>query len=118
MPSCYVTISEDVHDLTASEINIIRDVVADGLNSKSRILDRNHIVIRVNRSSREFMLGEIEVEIFSQLYIRRLFSRDKRAKNISKILSEKLKYDFATWINMGMVGYCRVTKGGEIFYSD
>ena len=118
MPVCYVTLSESVPHPNIEEINSIRDIVAEGLNSKSRFLDRNHIVIRIQKGERVFMLGEVEIEIFAQLFLRRFFSRDKRAKFISQKVSELLKKDCATWINMGMVGYSRVTTQGETFFSD
>lgn len=118
MPVCYITLSELTPMPTAEEINCIRDIVAEGLNSKSRFLDRDHIVIRVQSGKRAFMLGELEIEVFAQLYVRRYFSRDKRAKFISERISELLKRDCATWINMGIVGYSRVTTKGETFFSD
>jgi hypothetical protein len=118
MPVCYVTLSESVSMPSTAEIDIIRDIVAEGLNSKSRFLDRNHIVIRVQHAQRSFMLGEIEIELFAQLYLRRFFSRDKRAKFISQKVSELLKKDCATWINMGMQGYSRVTTDGHTYFSD
>lgn len=118
MPICYITLSESVPVPTKEEINYVRDIVAEGLNSKSRFLDRNHIVVRIQRGERQFMLGEIEIELFCQLYIRRYFSRDKRAKYISKKISDLLKKDCAAWINMCIVGYSRVTTQGETFFSD
>jgi len=118
MPACHITLSEKLPDLTFENIEIIRDIVAEGLDSGARRLDRNHIVVRVNRAQRKSMLGEIEIEVFSQLFVRRFFSRDRRAKNISQKITEKLGFDCATWINMCIVGYSRVTKTGEVFFSD
>jgi hypothetical protein len=118
MPVCYITLSESVRIPSIDEVDIIRDIVAEGLNSKSRFLDRTHIVIRIQQSQRQFMLGEVEIEIFAQLYLRRFFSRDKRAKLISQKISELLEKDCATWINMGMVGYSRVTTEGQTYFSD
>ena len=63
------------------------------------------------------MLGDIELDIFAQLYVRRLFSRDKRAHMISEMISQHLGCGCATWINLCMVGYSRVTSEGD-FYSD
>jgi hypothetical protein len=118
MPVCYITLSELVVLPNDEKIDLIRDIIAEGLDSKSRNLDRNHIVIRIQYSKRKFMLGEIELDIFAQFFFRRFLSRDKRAKNISKKITELLKYDCATWINMSMVGYSRVTKEGKTFFSD
>lgn len=118
MPVCYITLSEAIIDLKENEIDAIRDIVAEGLNSKSRSLDRNHIVIRIQHAKRRFMLGEIEIDIFVHFFMRRFFSRDKRAMYISKKISELINYDCATWINMSIVGYSRVTTEGKIFFSD
>ena len=118
MPVCYVTVSEDLSTMTSSQLSHIRDIIAQGLTSKSRPLDRNHISIRVQNGNKDTMLGEIELDIFSQLYVRRLFSRDKRANYISECISKELGASCATWINMGYVGYSRVTPGGGNYYSD
>lgn len=118
MPVCYITLSEFVNMPTQDELNIIRDILADGLNSKSRILDRYHIVIRIQRSFRDLMLGDLEVDVFAQFFFRRLFSRDRRATEISKNISKLLNVDCATWINMSIVGYARFTIDGKTFYSD
>lgn len=118
MPICYLTLSESVVKLNSNEIDSIRDIVAEGLNSRARLLDRNHIVIRIQYSQRRFMLGDVEIDIFAQFFIRRFFTRDRRAKYISSRISELLKFDCATWINMSIVGYSRVTTSGDIFYSD
>lgn len=118
MPICYITLSESIKELKGSEIELIRDIVAEGLNSKSRFLDRSHIVIRLQKSQRRFMLGEIEIDVFAQFFFRRFLSRDKRAKYISKKICELINYDCATWINMSIVGYSRVTKEGETYFSD
>jgi hypothetical protein len=107
-----------VTDLTDEQLQKIRDVVADGLNSKSRLLDRHHIVLRIQRSKRVFMLGDVEIEVFAQFFLRRFFSRDRRAQSISREVSLFLRADCAAWINMGVVGYARVTTRGESFFSD
>jgi len=60
----------------------------------------------------------IEIDIFAQFYFRRYFSRDKRAEYISERVSKLLKIDCATWINMEIVGYSRVTHNGTIYYSN
>jgi len=99
------------------KINDIRDIVAEGMDSKSRLLDRNHIAVRIAEAPRQFMLGEIEIDIFAQFFWRRHFSRDKRANMISTKVSLLLGLDCATWINMCKVGYSRVTKSGESFFS-
>lgn len=118
MPVCYITLSEKKPQLTELQIKNMRKIIAKGLNSNSRRLDETHIAIRVQSSYRECMLGDIEIDIFSQLYLRRLFSRDKRANYISKKVSEYLGCGCATWINMEIVGYSRVTTDGNVFYSD
>lgn len=118
MPVSYITISEQVEDLTSEQLQGIRDIIAEGLNSRARFLDRHHIVTRVLRSQREHMLGEIEIDIFAQFFWQRLFSRDRRAMEISRRVSNLVKHDCATWINMSIVGYSRVTTSGESFFSD
>lgn len=116
MPVCYITLSEMARKPNTAEIDRIRDIVAEGLLSKARYLDRNHIVIRIQDSQRCHMLGEMEIDIFAQFDFERYFSRDKRAKNISSQVSKLLQTDCATWINLSMVGYCRVTKEGETHF--
>ena len=118
MPTCFVTLSEKVNDLTDSDLDGIRDAVAEGLTSGARYLDRDHVVVRVLRSRRCHMLGDMEVEIFAQFYFRRFFSRDRRAELVSRRIVKLLQIDCATWINLSMVGYSRVTVGGNIFFSD
>lgn len=118
MPVCYVTTSEKVNDLTDKQKDYIRKVVARGLDSKSRKLDENHVALRVIKGDRRSMLADIEVEIFAQLYIRRLFSRDKRANSISEMISKSMGVSCASWINLQMVGYSRVTPDGGEFFSD
>ena len=118
MPVCLITVSECVSRLTDALLSKFRDIVATGLNSKSRYIDSSHIAIRVQSGSRAYMLGDIELEIYSQIYLRRLFSRDKRANYISKCVSDCIGRSCATWINMGFVGYSRVTTEGNAYYSD
>lgn len=118
MPTCYIVISEIVPDLSKKDIAYIRSIIAKGMNSKSRYLDASHLSSCVIRSDRCHMLADIEIEIHAQLYLRRLFSRDKRAHFISTKISEHFKMDCATWINLNMVGYSRMTKNGLSFYSD
>lgn len=118
MPVCLITVSECVPELTDIHLSEFRKTVANGLNSKSRPLDSNHIAVRVLFGKRSHMLGDIELEIYSQLYLRRLFSRDKRANYISKSISNYIGRSCATWINMGFVGYSRVTTIGNSYFSD
>lgn len=118
MPVCYITVSESCPQLNKEQMHYLRKIIAKGLDSNSRKLDETHIAMRKQCFSKEYMLGDIEIDIFSQVYLRRLFSRDKRANYISKRVSEYLGCCCATWINMGFVGYSRVAKGGETFYSD
>lgn len=118
MPVCYITLSEKIPKLSEKQLLKIRRYVAEGLNSRSRKLDETHIAIRLQHSERNCMLGDIEMDIFSQLYLRRLFSRDKRAQAISHAVSTYLNCCCATWINMGYVGYSRVSIGGNVYFSD
>jgi len=125
LPTCYITLSEIVRDLADSEIETIRDIVAEGLTSKQYSLNRDHIVVRVQRFRRRHMLGDIELEIFGQFLLRRALERDYRANHISSCISKYLKEQgidhpkgCATWIHMVTMGYCRVTPEGNVFYSD
>lgn len=118
MPVCYITLSNKVSNLSKQQLLQIRQYVAEGLNSRSRKLDETHISVRLQHSERDCMLGDIEIDIFAQLYLRRLFSRDKRANAISQSISKYLNCCCATWINMGYVGYSRVSSGGSVYYSD
>ena len=117
MPLCYVTLSEKTSNISESDLQFIRKAIASGLDSKTRKLDETHIVLRIQQSKRNVMLGDIELDIFAQIYLRRLFSRDKRANMISATISEYFGIGCATWINMCMVGYSRATPEGN-YYSD
>lgn len=117
MPLCYLTLSEKSKSISESDLHSIRKIVANGLNSKSRKLDETHIALRVQHNNRATMLADIELEIYAQTYLRRVFSRDRRANIISSAISQHFGYGCATWINMCMVGYSRVTNEGE-YYSD
>ena len=90
MPVCYITLSENSPKLNAQQMQQVRKIIAKGLDSNSRKLDETHIAMRQQYGKRECMLGDIEIDIFSQLYLRRLFSRDKRANFISKHISDYL----------------------------
>lgn len=118
MPTCYITLSENQPKLSDEQLKHIRTIIAKGLDSNSRKLDETHITLRIQHSKRNYMLGDIEIDVFSQMYLRRMFSRDKRANIISKDLSEYLNCCCATWINMEVVGYSRVATNGDTFYSD
>jgi hypothetical protein len=124
MPTCYITLSEIVRELTDSEIEKIRDIVAEGLTSNQYSLNRDHVVVRVLNFRRRHMLGDIELEIFGQFLLRRALERDYQANNISRRISQYLKEQgidhpkgCATWIHMVTMGYCRVTPKGKVFYS-
>lgn len=117
MPKCYITFSENTSDYSDSDLQFIRKTIASGLNSKTRKLDENHISLHIQHGNRSVMLGDIELDIFAQLYFRRLFSRDKRANYISEKISLHFGCGCATWINMCMVGYSRATSDGD-YYSD
>lgn len=118
MPVCYITLSEKIPSLSNNQLIQIRKYVAEGLDSHSRRLDETHIAVRLQSSNRDLMLGDIEIDIFSQLYLRRLFSRDKRANAIAQNVSSYLNCGCATWINMGYVGYSRVSEKGSVYFSD
>ena len=118
MPVCYITLSEKVPCLSKEQLTQVRKYIAEGLNSKARRLDETHIAVRVQQGIRECMLGDIEIDIFSQFYFRRFFTRDKRANVISKNLSDYMNCCCATWINMGHVGYSRVCESGSMYFSD
>jgi hypothetical protein len=64
------------------------------------------------------MLGEIEIEIQAQFFLRRFWNRDKRAQRISARVARQLQMTCATWINMSIVGYVRVTPEGRAYFSD
>ena len=118
MPVCNVVVSENYKDLSEKQTELIKNIVASGLDSKSRRLNGDHIALRVVFGKRNNMLADVEIEIFAQLYFRRVFSRDKRANIISEKISKCLKCSCATWINLQMVGYSRVTPNGNSFFSD
>lgn len=118
MPTCYITISDELLKLDDESCFSIRDIVADELSSKARMLDRHHIALRLQYARRLHMLGDIELEIFCQRFVRRMISRDTRAQLISARVSALLRKDCATWINMMGVGYSRVTIDGQSFFSD
>lgn len=118
MPTCYITISEKGGELSEESLLSIRDIVAEELSSGARLLDRHHVVLRVQRGERQHMLGDIELEVFCQFFVRRFFSRDRRAERISARTSKAVDRDCATWINMMVVGYSRVTTEGRSYFSD
>jgi hypothetical protein len=117
MPVCYITISEKIRELSRNDFEFIKKAIATGLDSSARKLDETHVALRIIRGTRSNMLGDIELDIFAQLYIPRLFSRDRRANRISKIISTQFDCCCATWINLGFVGYSRVDNEGD-YYSD
>lgn len=117
MPVCYVTFSNAVKaEIKTEQLNTIRKIVAASLDSKSRLLDEEHIALRIQYSERQVMLADIEIDIFAQFFWRRYFSRDKRANNISTNIEESFGVSCATWINLCQVGYSRVNNG-QSFYS-
>lgn len=118
MPTCYLTVSDSVAEIKDEKIDELRTIIAECLMTRSRYLDKDHVCVRVIKGTRRHMLGEIEIEVFAQFYLRRFFVRDKKAFEISARTTQLFGYDCATWINMGMVGYSRVTKKGETFFSD
>ncbi len=119
MPICYVTVSKKYWDIITKEeiTEAIRTIVAEGLDSKSRLLDKNHISLRFNTSFRHSMLADIEIDVYAQFFIRRYKNRDKRANEISRKISQTLNIDCATWINLCQVGYSRFTTEGKSFFS-
>lgn len=118
MPTCHLTLSEGVPELSSDALTSVRDIVAEALDSGARHLDKGHIVIRVLRGTREHMLADVEIEVFCQFFLRRFFSRDRRAQAISSRAKDLLNCDCASWINMMVVGYSRVTRDGSSFFSD
>ena len=118
MPTCFVTISQDCRALTDADREAIRATVAKELDSKSRRLDSSHVVLREQVGRRSDMLGAVELEVFCQFFLRRFFDRDKRANRISTQVGQLLHGNCATWINMGIVGYSRVTLEGKSYFSD
>lgn len=118
MPTCIVTLSEVAHDLSDANLCTIRDIVAEELTSGARYLDRNHISARVIRSQRAHMLGDIEIEVQAQFFLRRFLNRDHRAQRIASRVTREFEIACACWINMSLVGYARVTPDGHSYYSD
>lgn len=117
MPICYVTLSRSVStEIETSQFNLIRKIVAASLDSKSRLLDENHITLRIQYSDRQTMLADIEIDIFAQFFLRRHFTRDKRANKISSDIEKIFGFSCATWINLCQVGYSRVNNG-QSYYS-
>lgn len=109
MPVVYITIAKNIKlEKSITEIlSLVRTAVAEGLDSKSRLLDETHIATRLTYGEREFMLADFELDVFCQKFLRRVFSRDKRANQIAKKLSLELGVDVACWINLSNVGYSR-----------
>ncbi len=109
MPVVFAIVSEEIkNNVNLDRLQrIIREEVAKGLDSKSRLLDEMHISVCVINGKREYMLADIEINVFCQRFLRRYFSRDKRANFIAKTISCVLSFDVACWINMQTVGYSR-----------
>lgn len=109
MPVVYITIAKNIklEKSIAEILSLVRTVVAEGLDSKSRLLDETHIATRLTYGERDFMLADFELDVFCQKFLRRVFSRDKRANQIAKKLSLALGVDVACWINLSNVGYSR-----------
>lgn len=118
MPTVYVTVSENIEFNAELAGPTIRQAVARGLDSRSRRLDETHISLRVQQSSKSLMLGDLELEIFGQFFVRRWRSRDRRAYEIANEVARRLEVECACWINLATVGYSRVTTSGEVFFSD
>ncbi len=120
MPVVYITIAKNASiEKPINEIlSLVRTAVAEGLDSKSRLLDETHIATRVTYGEREFMLADFELDVFCQKFLRRVFSRDKRANAIAKKISLELGIDVACWINLTNVGYSRFEfKNQESHYA-
>ena len=118
MPICYITLSEDIQELEKKELNSIKIILAEELISYARFLDSTHIVLRIQRGTKENMLGEVELDVFANFDFQRYWSRDKKSRNISYKISKLLNYNCATWINLNIMGYARVTKEGKEYFSD
>ena len=118
MPTCILTLSEASGNLSEADICTIRDIVAEELTSGARYLDRHHISARTLRSQRTHMLGDIEIEIQAQFFLRRFWNRDHRAQRIASRVTREFEIACACWINMSIVGYARVTPDGHSYFSD
>lgn len=119
MPVLNITVSECIDGgLTEEQILCLRDIVAEGVTSVERRLDRDHVVARVIQGRRLHMLGEVELEVLCQRFDDRFAERDSRAERISAAAVARIGYDVATWIHLVDMGYSRVTADGERFFSD
>lgn len=119
MPVLNIVVSEVVAEGFASETIVgLRAIVAEGVDSAERRLDKNHIVARVLNGSRSHMLGDVELEVLCQRFDDRFEDRDVRAERISAAACSLLGYDVATWIHLVDMGYARVTTDGQRFFSD
>jgi hypothetical protein len=119
MPICNMIVADELGlTLSDEQLVAVRKAVAAGLDSSARRLDHTHIVLRVLSGRRAHMLGEVELEVVGQFYLRRFLSRDKRAESISQDVSAVIGVDVATWILLLGMGYARVTASGERYFSD
>ena len=118
MPICYITVSDKIQTLEQEELNKIKVIISEELISYARFLDSTHIVLRIQQGNIKNMLGEIELDIFANFDFQRYWSRDKRSRNISYNISKLLNYNCATWINLNLMGYARVTTKGKEYFSD
>ena len=112
-----MTLSEGVV-LSEDDQQGLRDIIADRMSSGARYLDCYHIALRFMSGNRAFMLADVEIEVSAQFFWRRHVNRDRRAEAISRDVSHRLGVSCATWINLAVVGYSRVTADGEVFFSD
>jgi len=117
MPTVLLTLSENASIDPSTGGDVIRRAVARGMECEEMGLDETHISIRLSKGHRAHMLGDLEIEVFGQVYESRLGDRDARANRIAQEVCDELGVECACWINLGMVGYSRVTTTGEEFFS-
>lgn len=118
MPTAWITFAGGGRNLSENKQQILREIIAEHMSSGARYLDRNHIALRFVEGSRSVMLADVEIEVSAQFFVRRHVNRDHRAESISREASRLLGVSCATWINLAMVGYSRVTVDGTAYFSD
>lgn len=118
MPTAWITFAGGDRKLSDDQRQMLRDIIAEHLSSGARYLDRNHISLRFVEGGGSVMLAEVEIEVSAQFFVRRHVNRDQRAESISRAVSRLLGVSCATWINLAMVGYSRVSVDGRAYFSD
>ncbi len=118
MPTAWITVAAGDRNFSEEQRQTLRDIIAKNMSSGARYLDRNHIALRFTEGSRAAMLAGVEIEVSAQFFVRRHLNRDRRAEAISRAASRLLGVSCATWINLAIVGYSRVTVDGKAYFSD